>query len=342
MAIQKRNKKIGVKRASTWGTAVEPSINDGFFAESFSPPGGDRNIWVNEGEAGRGMVSEIEVLEYKEQTGTIGIKAYCEGIELFLAAVMGSEEDATEVQPAAVYKKTYPLSENIEDKFFSIAWDEGAELKCIPSAVFNSLNLSIDGTVKIEAGFIGDRVIVPSGFQVPSGVTYEGQIQNAFKLLNSKVYMNDAGGAEFQESDKITPTNVSISVTRGHVADKPGAGEASISQPSEQNAPSLEMSLSFPRKNTTNQGYFQDFNSGVAKKVKVVFEGPEISEGAKYEMSFFFPKLILTEVPKFGFDSPTPVELKLKTLKAVTAPTGMSYTLPYVTVQNTLNHKYLS
>lgn len=347
--INKRNKKVGIKLASkptvpgTWGQEVEPGAGDGFFVLSLSHPQGDRETVSNAGEAGRGMATHGQILGYQAQNGSIDIKAYVEGIEPLIAAVMGSEVDPVEVVTGEVWEKTFPMVENIEDLFWTIAWDEGSEVKCIPSIVFSEWGFRIDKVLVFSFPFMGDKLIKP-GFSIPLGVgyTYEGNLTHT--LLNCKVYLNDFGGADFQESDRIRPNNIQGTIKRGFEFDgSPEAGSEILSQPTESQEPGGELTLSFPRKDENNKVYFDQFNANTYKKAKIVFDAGQIgTTGQNYEFTINFPKLWIMKSPQFQFESPTQTELTFQIMKAEAAPVGMLYTLPYVKVQNTQNLKYIS
>lgn len=339
MSVLKRNKTLAITDCTTWGTAEQPDTNDGYFVVSADLPSGGRNVWENGEEAGRGVASVAEVLEYTAQAGSFTMKAYVEGIEALIKAVMGTQQANQEIT-TGVIKKTYTLLEEMTGNLKTIAWEEGDQTKVIRSAVLNKMSFSISDGLNATFDFIGDKVSI-AGWTDPLGsVTYESSGKSIHKLVGATVYISDFDDADFSDGNKVYPNNIEINVIRGFQELPATAGSNSVPQPLEIDAPTVELKLDFPKKDDTNKDFFNDFDSRTYKKAKVVFEVAGLATGYNYELAFYFPKLYLVEAPTYGFESPTPVSLSMKMLKADSAPTGMDYTTPYIVVQNALNREY--
>jgi hypothetical protein len=333
MSLIQRENKVGMKKGSTWGTAVEPSTGNGLYVKAHTPPKGARKIVTNEDEFGRGMASSGEVLEYEAQSGSMSLRVYWEGLEAITASLMGIYAFSANTPQAGVNRHKFKLDTVMDSIFHTFAWDEGDEVKAVKSASIVSGTFSYADGLNLDINYLGDKVSI-TNFTKPLGVTYPCEGKGIFKLSNAAVWINAQGGAAFAVGDKLYPSGVDIAVTRGFEGLPVTAGSECISEPVEKTAPIVEITLTFPRKETATAAYFNAFKNRDYKKMRIKFEGDVITGNAKYTMEFNFPKLLIMEAPDFAQDTPIPTTIKLKALKATANPTGMVEAVPYILMDN--------
>lgn len=337
MSLVQRENKVGMAKGSTWGTAVEPSTGDGLYVKSHTPPKGARKVITNEDEFGRGMASGGEVLEYEAQSGSMSLRYYWEGLEAITASLMGKYGYTN--PEAGVVKHKCVLDTAIGSIFHTVAWDEGTEVKAVNSAKIVSGTFSYADGLNLDINYTGDKVSV-TGFTNPLGVDYPSDGSGIFKLSGATVEINGEGTTDFVSGDKFHPSGIDIAITRGIEALPVTAGTDSIGEPLEKTAPNIEVTLTFPKKESAAAAFLDAFNNRTYKKLRVTFTAGQISgKSANYELAFNLPKVMVMEAPDFAQDTPLPTTVKFKALKADSAPAPvMDEKVPYITIQNTVTN----
>lgn len=336
MSLIQRENRVGMKRGTTWGTAVEPTTGDGLYVKAHTPPKGARKVVTNEDEFGRGMAGSGEVLEYEAQSGSMSLRVYWEGLEAILASLMGIYNPDADTPETGVNQHKFKLDTVMDSIFHSIAWDEGDEIKAVNSARIVSGTFTYADGLNLDINYLGDKVSAV-GWSGPLGVTYPSEGKGIFKLSNAVVLVNGEEDVALAEGDKLYPSGIDIAVTRGYEGLPVTAGSDCIGEPVEKTAPTIEITLTFPKKETATKAYLDAFNNRVYKKVRIRFEGDDISGTAtptKYAIEFNFPKSMVMEAPDFAQDTPIPTTIKLKALKATGTPAGMAETVPYIIMHN--------
>ena len=334
MSLIQRENKVGMKIGSTWGTAVEPTTGDGLYVKAHTPPKGARKVITNEDEFGRGMATNGEVLEFEGQSGSMSLRYYWEGLEAITAALMGKYTVNSPEANAYDHKAT--LETEMSSVFHSVAWEEGDETKSVNSARIVSGTFSYADGLNLDINYLGDKVDTQSGWTSPLGVTYPSDSKGIFKLSGATVEINAAGDTDFVGGDSFSPSGIDIAITRGFEALAVTAGSNSIGEPVEKAAPMVEITLTFPKKETQTAAYFDAFGNRDYKKMRIKFVSDAVPSTASsfYTLQFDFPKVMVMEAPDFAQDTPIPTTIKFKALKADAAPAIMSEAVPYITLTN--------
>lgn len=329
MSLIQRENHVGVVKGSTWGTAAAPS--NGVYVKAHTPPKGARKIITNEDEFGRGMATTAEVLEHEAQSGSMSLRVYSEGLEEIIASLMGQYKHDADTPGAGINQHSFKLATGMDSLFHTIAWDEGDEVKAVNSARIISGNFSYADGLNLDLNYMGDQVSVTGWSALGTTLSYPSKDKSIFKLSNAEVLINDEVGAQLASGDALNPSGIDIAITRGFEALAVTAGSSTITEPIEKTAPIVEVTLTFPKKETSTKAYFNVFNSRVFKKMQITFSGDN-----NHKIIFNFPRLFLAEAPDYAQDTPIPTTIKLKALKwsGDTQPTGMTYDVPYILVQN--------
>lgn len=335
MSLIQRDNKVAMAKGTTWGTSVEPTGTAGVYVKAHTPPKGARKLITNEDEFGRGMASEGQILEHEAQSGSMSMRCYWEGVEPFIASLMGIYNGAEVAVSTGVYGHTSELDTTMDSVFHSIAWDEGDEVKAVNSAKIISGTFSYQDGLSLDVNYMGDKVEVKDAWTKPLNVDFASEGKGIFKLGGATVKINDESGAALADGDKLFPSGIDIAVTRGFEALPIIAGSDTIAEPVEKTAPVVEVTLTFPKKETETAAFLTAFNDRKYKKMSITFDGGAIgATGYNYEFRFDFPKLMIMEAPDFAQDTPLPTTIKLKALKASAAPNGMTKTVPSIYIQN--------
>jgi hypothetical protein len=334
MSLIQRENKVGIKKATTWGTAVQPSTGNGVYVKGHTPPKGSRKTVINSDEFGRGMATSGEVMEYDAQSGTMSMRLYWEGLESILASLMGIYTSTPAQGDTGVNVHKFKLDTSMDSIIHTIAWDEGDDIKAVDTAKIVSGTFGYADGLNMDIGYLGDKVSV-TNWTGPLGVTYPSEGKGIFKLSQATVEINDQDGADFQESDKFHPSGLSTVLTRGFEAIPVTAGNQTIGEPLEKTAPNIEITLNFPKKESQSSAFLNAFHTRDFKKMRISFDAGQIEgKTSHYIISFNFPKVMVMEAPDFVQDTPIPTTVKFKALKATANPTGMDEAVPYITLTN--------
>jgi len=325
MAEERRLLKAAFKKASTWGTAVAVGANDGLLiledgglkkTRDYLPAKESDSPFVGESVLGR-----IAPVDFAP---TMHLRY--EGLEVLLAMVMGTAGAPT--QPDAIgapntYEHTLQLADAIKGLFGTFCIEKGSKIHEVPSAKSHRLVFSIaDGILQLEVGIRGNDLIDNSTTNTDlSAVTYLEKHHRV--LFKQGVFrMNNQSAAALANSDKIYPNDFTLTIER-FLDEAYEAGSDKIIEPLENDHPSIILTLSFPRINSVNEAYFQDFDAETLKKMDITFTGALIEATYYYELKFQLPQLKIVDV-EYTWSEIIPASITLQAEQADSAPSGMT------------------
>ena len=333
MSTNKRENGIGIKKGTTWGTAVEPSTGDGIYLLTHTPPKGSRDLLTDRDEFDHDLPTKVQPMDFPEQEGSMSGNFYYEGMERILAAIFGIYVVGTPPE-SGVVRHEFTFDPVIGSIFFTIAWDEGDEVKNVPSAKFKSGRIYFDNGLKFDFNYGGDRVTI-SGWSEPLTITYPSDGVGVFRMLDTVVLINAQTDADFDSGDVVHCSGVSLEPSQGYQAKPVSTGYEGIGEHRSKDAPEFNIVLNFPEKDATNAAFLTSFSAGTEYKMRIKMEGAVISgKTSKYTLEFDFPRLYVMEAPDFDQDTPIPVTVKFGILRAASNPTGMTNVLPYAYMFN--------
>ena len=334
MSLLKRENGIGYSKGAVWDTAIEPATEDGLIIKEHTPPVNAREVFVNDNEFDKSLPTLQQIGNYEPAEGNFMAPFYYEGLEGWLASVFGKYSGSALTDGN---QHNFEFDPVIEGIFHTLAWDEGDEVKAIPSAVVKGMAMSYDGGFDLTFDYLGSRSSIAGAFTTPLGLTYKTTGVDKFKLLQGTVWLNDHDGSDFADGDKLCVNNIEMSIVRGFEAQPHCAGNSSILEPKEVTPPTFEITLSFPKKDAANKEYHGDFSAGTQKKLKIEFLGPLINATDRYTFTLFVPLMVIMEAPEYDQESPIPTTVKLQMLAAAAAPTGMTKIIPYAELINEID-----
>jgi len=336
MSSNNRETGIGIEKITTWGTAAEPSIGDGLKLLTFNPPKGDRSAVDDGNEFDHELPTAIYPGDYPEQTGNMGGHFYYESLERILAAIFGIY--ASSAPEAGVVKHEFTFDPIIGSIFFTLAWDEGDEIKVVPSMKFKNLRIYYDDGWKWEADFGGDRTQI-AAWSDPLPLTYPSDGKGIFRMVNTEIWINAQGGADMADGDKVHPSGCEIFIDPKYITLPVTAGYEGISEHEPGDVPpAFTVTLNFPKKDTTNKGFLTAFDAGTKYKMRIKMTSAVVISGKSNYYTFYLdlPGLYIPEPPTYERKSPIPTTVKFAIYKPAAAPTGMTGTVPNGYVINTV------
>lgn len=335
MSNNRRERGIGIKKETVWGTAGEPTTGDGIYLLRFSPPKGDRKLVTNGDEFDHDLPTAIYPMDYPEQTGNMGGRLYFEGVERILASLFGIYVEGTPPE-GGVVRHEFTFDPIIGSIFHTLAWDEGSEVKAIPSMKIKSGKISYDDGFQFDVDFGGDRVAIQT-WSEPLTITYPSDGKGIFKLLKTTLSINAQGGADFVAGDVIHVNKLDIGIDHKYKTLPITSGYEGVSehQPGDD-PPDFTIDLSFPEKDATNDYFLTSFDAATKYKMRIKMESEAVISGktSKYTLEINLPGLYIAEAPVYAQESPIPVSVKFAIYRVAANPTGMTNVLPYAYMLN--------
>jgi hypothetical protein len=320
---------IGFAKGATWGDAVQPGTGHGIHLMRFTPPKGDRSSQNDGNEFNHDLPTAVYMGDYPEQSGSMGGRVYWAAMERIFASIFGIYTSST--PEAGVVKHEFTFDPIIGNIFHSLAWDEGDEIKCVPSFKFKNLKIFYDDGFQWDAGIGGDRLTIPS-WSEPLVLTYPSEGLGLFRFLNTVVQINAQGGADFAAGDKINPSGIEINIDPKYMTLPITTEHEGISahEPGDE-TPEFTVLLNFPKKDSQNDYFLTSFNAGTKYKMRIKAESPAVIPGksSKYTWYLDLPALYIPEPPTYELKSPIPSSVKFAIYRPSAAPTGMSTAVPY-------------
>lgn len=338
------DRNIGLDKTTAWGTETMPGVNDRVTVTDFTPPPGDVNMYENEGESGNENITTcIETLNTPEVNLPMTFKARYDSYSILraFAGIYGQYSYTADTPEAGVNKHSILWDSLIADTtnlFHTISWDENTEIKYVASCLFSSITLSNDNGFQVAANMLGDRVqtyyaAAPQTVTSPSAC--EGDL---LKMQGLTVRMNTQSGGALSGSDEVVVNSLTINPVRNYQVPAQESGTTYAGQPFEGDEPAeFLITMELRAKNATNAAWFAAYQAATTQKMDITFVGDTISgKTTAYTAFFQFPSVKFQTPPTYSFESPIPVSVQLKAIKAQTAPTGMTLTLANGYFYNTL------
>lgn len=340
---EKRLMAAAVKKGATWGTAVALGATDGLYLES------DGGLKLD-----RPYVQAVESNNAFPRTGiwgpnnpvdfapTFNMRYDPGGLALLIAQFMGTAGAPSDLTGA--YKHTFQFADYIFGLFSTFAYEKRAKIYEVPSCKPYGLNFSFtDGMLKGAINLRGDDLKDDSAVNTLTqmdAVTYD-DAENVVAFTHGTVKMNDESGAAVSAETALEVSDFTVEFARSLNAPNV-VGQSPIIEPNENGRPSAKITLNFPRQSAINAAYFAEARADTAKKVEIKFTGALITGANYYDFAMQFPNLVLSPMPEYPWDEVIPANIQLLAEESSAAPTGMTYTRPYMELINLQATDYLA
>ena len=275
-SITGREALIGLKKASTWGTAVACGADDGLLILNESLRQTLEHI--EDDSAGLAFIQRTDKGK-TEVTGSIEGYMRYQGWDVALALITGAAGTPSLAVPSTLaYINSFTLDTDNDGKFATIAMKKKSDkIFEYPSVKLHKFTLSgsMNAPIKIALEAIANKLELASSVNTTTtiaSVTYPDKGNRVIFNGNAHFYINDQSGARLDSGDAVYPTEFEFSFNRPMVGEAyPGSDE--ITEPFSDGFPEITLTLRFPRYNDTNDAFFADWDAFTSKKGEIYFRG---------------------------------------------------------------------
>jgi hypothetical protein len=324
--ITGRETICGFSKSTVWHTATACGAGEGVLILA-------DNIKVGMGleldeSAGQEWVTEADS-GVENVAGNIEAYMRYEGFDVWLALIMGAAGVPAQQASTTAYANTYNLLSKIDGMFGTLAQKKLVnKVWEYPSVKLHGFKLSaeMNKPVKISFDAIADTLVRDSATNTTvTMATVTALKENRIIMNKDTVFrMNNQSAIALSDSDKLYPSSFELTFTRPMDSDFV-AGQEGVDEPADNGFPPVSLALKFPRYNTANDAYFDDWKSTVSKKMDITFTGRTIEGAYAYKLKLLFPNLKIDspEAPVSG-PGKIPYSMNLKGIGASAAPAGMT------------------
>ncbi|MBU0945509.1 MAG: hypothetical protein KJ804_09085 [Proteobacteria bacterium] len=316
-----------LKKAAAWHTPVECGPDDGLLILSdgikvsvdseLDDSAGQ--AWINEADPGMMNVSGNQ-------------EAYMryEGFDTALALIMGIAGVPSQIDTTTAYSNCYKLASKIDTLFATLAMKKLANVIWeFPSVKLHGFKISgeTNKPLKISLDIIGDKLDRASATNTATTmatVTMPDKKNRILMNKNSVFRMNDQADIALAAGDQIFPSSFELTFNRPMDAEATG-GQDGVDEPADNGFPTATLNLKFPRYNTANNAFFDDWEAYTSKKMDITFTGKEIETGQNYMFRILLSHLKIAD-PEAAMSGPgkIPFSMQCNILGADVAPAGMT------------------
>jgi hypothetical protein len=315
----------GLKKATAWGTAVPCGAGDGLLllSDGIKP----KIAMIDDESAGQQWVTDTDPGEMS-CAGSIEMYGRYVGFDLLLALLMGTAS-VSRIATTAAYKHTLDMASGIYGIFATLA--EKKLLDKIweyPGVKVHGVKITGETNKPLKASFdltcdqfkrdsLINTTLTMAGVTAAKG--------NRIMMQNNAVFrLNNRSGMALAAGDQIKPVSFELSITRPMDTDAV-AGQSGVAEPDDNGFPDVKLTLKFPRYNTANDLFFDDWAAGTPKKMDITFTGRDIEGGNLYTFKVMLPHLRVDN-PEAAVSGPgkIPFSMTLNGYGADIAPAGMT------------------
>jgi len=341
---QLSNKAAGLKKATTWGTAVALGASDEILFKKISGLKSKRKYVPGDHADSpfrpAGVFTDFEPVDL----GISGDLSYELGaLGRHLALLMGTAGAPTKQGATTAYKHVLKWAD-YGAGFYTFAAELPGKIYEVPSVVPTEFLLKVEnGVITFDAKGRGD--VCKDDSAVNAAAQIDALTPAAFVPMIFKegaFYLNGADEAvDVLTTTPLVTTGFDVAIKRS-VDGEHAAGSASIIKPEENDFPAVSLKLQFPRFATANAGFLAKHAAGTPQKAAVQFTSPlEAGTGFYYSLTIYFPRLVITDADP-SLDKIIKHGLELVAEQAASIPTGMDAARPYIEIINKQETDYLA
>lgn len=330
---------VGVKKATTWGTAVAAGATDGVYVRSLDTPG---NLVIEQIRGLSGSVTALSPVPGNKQV-SVSLQADLryEGLETLLALVMGTAGAPTTVDTSGK-QHVLKINNQIDGIFATLAYELIKDTTVIEIPSVKLTGLTLRGRqgrpVEVEFRGIGDDYkygtsAVNTTTTIDS-VTLSSNLEWAL-FKHAVLNCNAQNGADFSGTDLLYVTGFEINVDRAMEGRFSTERGDKISEPIETDFMTVKGSFEFPDVNTGTGGssalaadqLTYANTAATAKKMKLKLTGTTLAGSTTqyFQHVLWLPYVVLGE-GKPGIPGPEGQtwSVPFESFKVGTAPTGFT------------------
>lgn len=343
---ERRFLAAGARKAVTWRTAIALGAGYGLNCKSISGFNPSRDLLVAQ-EVDSPLPFSGALNVYKAQDFTItSDMLYSPGsLGTLIALLFGTAGTPSTIDTTG---RVHTLQwANGYAGFGTIAVEmPGIIFEC-PSAVPMewSLKSAAGGFVQSELKMRGNKIIDTSATNTATqmdALTYDERT-NHIKYEVQNVKMNAQSAGDVTGATAFEVTNVEVSYKRTGHDGVAVSGYSDINQPAEGGYPDIRVKLKWPHMDANNRTLLATAIAETTQKMLISYTHNVLAGSTTeyYSMKLYFPRLRLL-CPEASWEEIVSYGVEFIAEEATAAPTGMSYTRPYVVLTNKRTTDYLA
>ena len=345
---ERRFLAAGLRKATTWRTAVATGANYGLNCKAISGFNPSRDLIVAQ-EVDSPLPFSGALNIYKSQDFTItSDMLYSPGaLGTGIATLFGTAGAPAGPSDTTAYTHTFQWANSNGGLFNTVAVEfPGIIFECPSAKALEwTLKSSAQGLVQSELKMRGNKIIDSSAVNATTqldALTY-GERDNYVKYEVQNVKMNAQSVGDVTGATALEVSNVEVSYKRTGHDGIAISGFSDIMEPAEGGYPDIRIKLKFPHMDAVSKLFLATAVAETTQKMLIKYTHNILAGAATvyYSMSLYFPRLRML-CPEASWDDIVSLGLELIAEEASAAPTGMTYTRPYVQLVNKKSADYLA
>jgi len=245
---------------------------------------------------------------------------------------------ADNVAVGSAYVHTFQWA-NEASPAFTFATTRPGAVWVVPACIPMKLAFSVaDGLLHGAITLRGNDLIATSALNTDTvmntTITPEAEADLDFVNFQEGVmWMNTQAGDPLDSGDAVELSDLNADFERAMDA-KIVMGASQIAQPKEGNF-NIGLKVRFPSASAANVAYLASFIAMTPMKMQHTFTGRQIAGTHYYGLSLYYPRLKFTGPPDVKLADIMDAGAEFIAEEAASAPNGMNYKRPYLTITNT-------
>ena len=341
--------KVGAKKASTWGPAGAVAVGAGSGVDCKDVTGFKRVQELLRAESVDGPIprqGQLDVVNPVEAAIITDMLYDFGALGMLIALLFVTAGAPTGPTGGTAYTHTFQWADSSWGKFATLVRTIPGKVEEIQSFKPLSwiLKSSNGGIIESELAGVGNNVIHDSTVNQEAqinAITYDDRtIRVLFR--EQVVKMNDQSAGDVAAATALNCTSVELTFKRQEPDYLHPSGQYDILEPPLAGYDLQSVKLTFPRYDAVNDAFFATAIAETTQKMLVKYTSAQLAGTAiPYSLSLFFPRLRM-KVPDPDWKKIVANGLELVSEEALVAPTGMTYTRPYLVVVNKRSTDYLA
>lgn len=327
------------KDGSTWGTAVALGATDGMLVTSVDglKPGRPYLPANNESDSPFPRTGDLGPRDPVNFTINAAARYDMGSLGILLGKIFGTVAAPAQQATTAAYLHEMQWADEVYGDFVTFAAERRNKIYEVPSAKVLGVTFSVsDGLVQMAYSLRGDECkddsTVNQATQMDA-VTYDHRHKRIRFVKESTFKINAESGGDLSGENALVVNDFTLEIARGADAEH-AAGDENIIEPVDFSDITFRLAMSWPRQNAVNMAFLQNFDTEATQKVLIQFTGALIESTYYNDLKIYIPKMRVVDFDAPDSDEVLTANVELVAEEADSAPTGMSYTRPYIELIN--------
>jgi hypothetical protein len=337
--------------ATAWGTAVALGATMGLNCKGVSGFNRSQDFLVaqeiDQPLPFSGSLDSIKPVDFTVTTDML----YAPGaLGTAISMLFGTAGTPAGPSDTTAYTHTFQWADGIDGSYGTFALEmpgkiwESASVKPMEWSLKSSGGGFVQSELKLRGNTLIDTSAVNTLTQMDA-LTYDDRgSMGRITFKQQAVYMNAQSGADVDSGTYLlNAMGVEVSFKRTGFDGVIPAGASSILEPAEGGYPEVSVKLNFAHFDAANAAYLATAIAETTQKMIIRYTGLVLAGAttAYHAMTLYFPRLRM-KMPEASYDEIVKNGIELVGEEASAAPTGMSYTRPYLTLVNKRATNYLA